>query len=304
MKVWTNIMQSLLLAALFASSLVAPVPVAAADFKAHSVLTSDGVRLSVREWGVPGQPTMVFVHGGGQSQLVWKKQVESGLAGKFRIVTYDLRGHGESDKPTDPAAYSSSARWSDDLHAVIASLQLDRPILVAWSAGSRVAMQYAMVKGTNGLGGLVFVDASNGRFFAESILRLLPAMTSNTLETNIAGTAGFIRSSFSGVPSAEDFEYLLGFNMVVPPYARKGMGSWPLNIEQALGTVAAPTLFIHGGNDRIVKPEAATYHAGLVKGSTVSIYEKSGHMPFWEEAERFNAELARFVESHWKGTAR
>lgn len=56
----------------------------------------DGTRLSVRVYGPEGAPEIVFVHGIAQSQLAFQHQVESELAQRYRLVTYDLRGHGES----------------------------------------------------------------------------------------------------------------------------------------------------------------------------------------------------------------
>lgn len=58
----------------------------------------NGLRLNVREWGVPEGPPIVFVHGWSQSQLCWSRQTEGALAKQFRIVTFDLRGHGMSEK--------------------------------------------------------------------------------------------------------------------------------------------------------------------------------------------------------------
>jgi pimeloyl-ACP methyl ester carboxylesterase len=54
-----------------------------------------------------------------QSNLSWSRQVKSDLAKEFRIVTFDLRGHGNSDKPLVPEAYRESRRWADDIDAII-----------------------------------------------------------------------------------------------------------------------------------------------------------------------------------------
>ena len=64
-----------------------------------------GLRLHVREWGDPQGPPIVFVHGWSQSQLCWSRQIAGPLAEDFRIVTFDLRGHGMSEKPPDAEHY-------------------------------------------------------------------------------------------------------------------------------------------------------------------------------------------------------
>src|SRR5262245_48208548 len=77
-----------------------------------------GVRLHAREWGVPDGPGLLLVHGWSQSDLCWAKQVEGDLASDFRIVTFDLRGHGLSEKPIEPEQYTDARLWADDLAAV------------------------------------------------------------------------------------------------------------------------------------------------------------------------------------------
>ena len=68
-------------------------------YKPISVKTPDGLTISAQEWGNPAGPEILFIHGFSQSHLSWIRQVNSDLAKEFRIVTYDLRGHGNSDKP-------------------------------------------------------------------------------------------------------------------------------------------------------------------------------------------------------------
>ena len=119
----------------------APAPALAAAqpaFKATWVTTDDGTRLSVREYGNPQGPAIVFVHGIAQSQLSFGRQMRAPLTTKYRLITYDLRGHGESDKPLNEAAYTSGRRMSDDLQAVITATRAEKPVLVGWSLGGIV----------------------------------------------------------------------------------------------------------------------------------------------------------------------
>ena len=118
---------------LICTLLLAVSAVDAQGSRSFSVPTPDGLTLAAQEWGNPQGPEIVFIHGLGQSHLSWQRQYESSLARKFRIITYDLRGHGGSTKPTDPALYREGKRWGDDLHAVIAAADLKRPVVVAWS---------------------------------------------------------------------------------------------------------------------------------------------------------------------------
>jgi pimeloyl-ACP methyl ester carboxylesterase len=106
----------------------APAPVL------ERVTAADGVSLSVGEWGNPAGREILFIHGQAQSIVSFKRQTDGALARDFRLVAYDLRGHGLSDKPDDPACYQDGRRWADDVHAVIVAKRLRRPVLVGWSA--------------------------------------------------------------------------------------------------------------------------------------------------------------------------
>src|SRR5213595_4290207 len=84
-------------------------------YKPISVKTPDGLTISAQEWGNPSGPEILLIHGFSQSHLSWMRQVNSALAREFRIVTYDLRGHGNSDKPLDAARYRDSKAWGDEV---------------------------------------------------------------------------------------------------------------------------------------------------------------------------------------------
>jgi len=77
------------------------------------------VNISAQEWGKPDGPAIVFIHGFMQSHLSWSKQVNSPLANDFRMITYDFRGHGNSDKIMDPALYNNGEKFADELNAVM-----------------------------------------------------------------------------------------------------------------------------------------------------------------------------------------
>jgi len=106
-------------------------------FKAVSVKTPDGLTISAQDWGNPNGPEILFIHGFSQSHLSWIKQVTSNdLAKEFHMVTYDLRGHGNSDKPFEPERYKTSKYWGDEVQAVMDATGLKRPVLVGWSYGA------------------------------------------------------------------------------------------------------------------------------------------------------------------------
>ena len=268
-------------------------------YKPITVKTPDGLTISAQEWGNPAGPEILFIHGFSQSQLSWVRQVNSDLAKEFRIVTYDLRGHGNSDKPLDPARYRDSKAWGDEVQAVIDAAGFKRPVLVGWSYAGRVISDYVATHGAGKLAGINFVDAPikvDPALIGEN-LKNLPLMASEDLSTNIAATRTFLHGCFSRQPSADDYEIMLAFNMMVPPKVRGGLGGRPLDATDMMSKLTLPVLVTHGSEDRNAKLGAAKYTASVIPGAKLSVYEGIGHAPFYEDAARFNTELATFVRA-------
>jgi len=212
-------------------------------------------------------------------------------------VTYDLRGHGNSDKPLEPEKYKESKAWADEVQAVIETANLKRPVLVGWSYGGRVIADYLRIHGPARLAGLNYVDAvtkSDPSFFGEG-LKVQPLMLSDDLATNIAATRTFLHNCFERQPSQDDFENMLAFNMMVPPKVRANMGGRTLSMDDTLKALKLPVLVTQGAADKLILVAAAKHTAATIPGAKLSIYDGVGHAPFWEDAARFNAELSVFV---------
>jgi pimeloyl-ACP methyl ester carboxylesterase len=273
-------------------------------FKAVSVKTPDGLTISAQEWGNPNGPEILFIHGFSQSSMSWIKQVtNSELAKEFHMVTYDLRGHGNSDKPLEPERYKTSKYWADEVQAVMDQTGLKRPVLVGWSYAGRVISDYVTNRGSGGIAGLNFVDASI-KFIPEYVgdnLKNLPLMASEDMLTNISATRVFLHGCFSKQPSADDFETMLAFNMMVPPKVRAGLGGRPLDATEIMSKLTIPVLVSHGAEDKNAKVDTAKYTASVIPGAKLSVYDGIGHSPFYEDAPRFNSELAAFVRTANKG---
>jgi pimeloyl-ACP methyl ester carboxylesterase len=268
-------------------------------YKALVARTPDGVSIAVQDWGNPAGPEILFIHGFSQASMSWTRQTSSGLAKEFHIVTYDLRGHGNSDKPLEPEKYKESKGWADEVKAVMKAAKLKRPVLVGWSDGGGVIADYLKVYGARSLAGLNFVDTvtkSDPSYFGEG-LKVQPLMFSEDLATKIAATRQFLRNCFERQPSQDDFETMLAFNMMVPPKVCANMGGRTWNFDDILAALKLPVLVTHGAADRIALDAAAKYTAAKISGAKLSRYDGIGHAPFWEDTARFNAELAAFVRA-------
>jgi pimeloyl-ACP methyl ester carboxylesterase len=103
-------------------------------------LTIDDITLNYQCIG-EGEETLVLIHGLGASFAFWYLRIASVLAQHYRIIIYDLRGHGESSMPT--TGYSLS-HMTQDLHSLIEHLQVKKMHLVGHSFGATVALHYTV----------------------------------------------------------------------------------------------------------------------------------------------------------------
>jgi non-heme chloroperoxidase len=88
---------------------------------------------------------------------------------------------------------------------------------------------------------------------------------------------------------------MLSFNMMVPPKVRAGLSGRPFDATEIMSKLKLPVLVTHGAEDRNAKLAAAKSTASVIPGARLSIYEGTGHAPFYEDATCFNTELAAFV---------
>jgi len=263
-----------------------------------AVQTPDGLAIAAAEWGNPSGAEIVFIHGFSQCSLSWMRQIDDGDLGReFRMIAYDLRGHGASDKPLDKDKFSPERAWADELAAVMAAAELKRPVLVGWSYGGRVISDYLRLYGGARLAGINFVAAvtkSGGELLGPD-MKNVSGMLSDDLATSIAAVRAFLRACFATPPSPEAFETMVAFNMVIPPKVRAAVLDRPRNPGDVLPNLALPVLVTHGTHDRIVLPAMAQFTASAVPNAKLSLYDGIGHSPFFEDAARFNRELADFV---------
>ncbi len=215
------------------------------------------------------------------------------------MVTFDLRGHGNSDKPLVAEAYRESRRWADDIDAIIRRVGLHKPVLAGWSYGGRVMCDYLTHYGDGGIAALNYIAATSttkSGVFGPG-MGFLPAMTSVDLTTNIEATQEFLVSCFKVQPSAADMATALAYNMMVPPKVRGFLGGRRANYDDVLSRVKVPVLVTQGREDQLVLPAMSEHTLSVVKHAKAVFYDSVGHSSFYEVPDRFNADLAAFVRS-------
>jgi non-heme chloroperoxidase len=267
--------------------------------KIHTVEGGGGLRLHVREWGRADGPPILFIHGWSQSHLCWAKQYESALADEFRLVAYDLRGHGMSQAPLEPEHYTDGRLWADDLAAIIDQLGLDRPVLVGWSYGGFVICDYVRAHGQDRIAAIDFVagavslgEAAFGTLIGPGFLDHVADATADDLPTSIQGMRALVRTFPVKPFPPDEVETLLASSMTVPARIRTNLAAREIDGDDVLRTLQVPLLVTQGRSDTIVLPAMAEHVLATCPTAEPSWYDGVGHTAHLEQPERFNRELA------------
>jgi non-heme chloroperoxidase len=267
--------------------------------KTYSVKGGAGLGLHVREWGTVDGPPIVFIHALSQNHLCWAKQYDSPLAAEFRLVAFDLRGHGMSEVPLEADHYAHGELWADDLAAIMDELQLDRPVLVGWSYGTFVIADYVRKYGQDRIAAVVLVggaaklgEAAFGTLIGPGFLDHFADITADDLPTNIRGVRAFVRALIVKPLPAEELETAIAWNIVVPARVRANLAARDLDVDDVLRELEVPVLVSHGREDTATLPAMAEHILATCPTAEASWYDGVGHAPHLEDPERFNRELA------------
>jgi pimeloyl-ACP methyl ester carboxylesterase len=229
-------------------------------------------------------------------------QYESELADEFRLVAFDLRGHGMSDAPLGSQHYTHAGLWAYDVAAIVEELELERPVLVGWSYGAFVICDYLRVFGQDRIGAIEFVagavklgEATFGTLIGPGFLDHFADATADDLPTNIRGMRGLV-STFSATPlPTADVETLLAASMTVPARIRASLAAREIDGDDVLRGLKVPLLVTHGRADTIVLPAMAEHILAKCPTAQASWYERIAHVPHLEQPARFNRELAQLA---------
>jgi pimeloyl-ACP methyl ester carboxylesterase len=255
-----------------------------------------GVEIYVESWGEG--PPVVFVHGGGVTHEFWEHQVAA-LMGRFRVVTFDLRGCGRSSRPS--RGYGVDV-WAGDLARLVDGLDLDRPAIVGHALGAHIALRFAtnhpqrlsklaIVSGAPcGLG----AQEETGGFSEAMWSGLTHGLTTNRpqAELDLADAFYFHADPGEGMRLWALHMALQWANGV---YMQLFESFPSLDHRDRLGDLPVPVLVAHGRHDRKNRYEGATYLTEHLPDARLVTFEASAHCPPLEEGERFNDTLAAFL---------
>ncbi len=259
-------------------------------------IATDGIRLYYEEIG-QGEP-LLLINGQGGDHTGWDG-VRDDFAGRYRVIVFDHRGTGQSDKPTEPP-YSTRG-FAQDVISILDHLNIPRAhaygISMGWRIGQWLGIDHADRLGTLVLGCTTPGNAHGVRRAAEvdAIMTnrsgdLQEALTA-MLETVF--TPGWIATHPEVVTQALQGPQIPAYAQRLHYLASEGHDSWDL-----LPTIKAPTLVIHGSDDRLNPTENANLLAERIPGAELYIVEDGRHGYFVEFREEASRVVNDFLARH------
>ncbi len=255
-----------------------------------------GVRLACDDRG-SGRPVLL-VHGVSMSRRFFERNLDP-LARRFRVVSVDLRGHGES--PASEGGHTV-AQYARDVHELIDRLGLQGAVAVGWSMGTMVVWDMIRQFGPGDLAGHVNVSQGPsdlkregwdlGAFSTEELFGLLEAA-----QDDFAGVmAEFVPSMFAAERPAGELELLVGETQKLGANAATCilLDQSLRDFREVVGSYELPTLCAWGRDEKLV-PVAAGEWLAAHAPADLHIFEDSGHCPMWEEPDRFNQVVGDWI---------
>jgi len=257
-------------------------------------LTHDGVSLRYDRAG--HGPAVLFIHGWTANRTYWERQVH-GLRDGHTVVTVDLRGHGESSRPR--TGYTIGAMTAD-LEHLVRTLATPRIALVGWSMGGLIAQELALRLGER-VRALVLVATTAGGFSDVRNPRAQPERAAAMKTEMAADFRAFVRGFAPQLFKAGGESPLLAWAVtqmqkMSPQVALASFEAFlAADLRKQVARLPRPTAVLHGRHDALLPVADAEDLARRIPGSTLTVFEESGHAPFLEEPDAFNQTLAKLL---------
>lgn len=280
--------------------------------RTHQIHTPDGLTITLDEGGPDNAPTVVLLHGGGQTRHSWAGAMNALVAGGYRVLNFDSRGHGDSSWSPD-GDYLLDHRVAD-LRAVVGDC---RPLaLVGASLGGATSL-HAVAKGL-AVDALVLVD-----------------ITPNPEPAGIERITSFMNRHTDGFATLEDAVDAVAAYNPHRPRPRDGaglrrnlreradgrlywhwdpriLGTAPVvhheTVQASADRIAAgppfPLMLVRGLSSDIVSDASVAEFRALLPWAEVADVVGAGHMIAGDRNDAFNAAMLDFLARHMPATAR
>jgi len=279
------------------------------------------------EWFPPaeeGGPVVVFTHGLCLTEAVWHYQKRDVCGGASGVVTWDLPGHGHSDRIapgelTQDMAIDALARvveeYAGPAGVVLAGHSLGGTVTLGYLARREAAVREHVLGAVLVSTPLVqFAHSVAGRWPGAGLeARVLGKVVrylveSDMIDRRLARDVGsdtdtlsyrVVRVGFGKRASPSQVRYIRDVIASVPPQVRADAyrAMTAFDAREHLARVEHPVLVVIGEEDRLVDPHESRRLAAALSGSEVLSLEDVGHAPFLEVPGAFNDAVTRFVES-------
>ncbi|MEV0897607.1 alpha/beta hydrolase [Actinoplanes sp. NPDC049802] len=281
----------------------------------------DGVRLAYEVEGTGDRTIVLLPAWMVTNRLMWRPQVTA-LAQRFRVVTFDSRGSGESDRPVEASAYAPEELAADVL-AVLDATETPRALLVGNSLGGLVGLLVAATSPQRVAGLALIGPTVDVTGTAPSALQLATTL----FEENLEGLDGwarynrrswewdypgfvswFVSTALGPEATGEDRAAGIAAGLDNTPEVLAATVAHRAGTDRAgqatrsravAGRVRCPALVLHGGRDEICPPEWGRALAGLLGARHVEL-AGAGHCPHVTRAATTSALLAEFATEVWR----
>lgn len=269
--------------------------------------TPDGLNVAVERFG-DGERAVVFAHGGGQTRHAWDATAHALAARGWSAYTYDLRGHGESDRAPD-GVYTLDGFVHDV--AAVAELVGRPAVFVGASLGGNASLVYAGENGGDGGGpvrGLVLVDIGV-RSADAGVERIVGFMQQHidgfeSLEAAAVAVAAYAPQRARGVRLdglrknlhlADDGRYRWHWDPALLANVDRDQLARSQRVEAALRALRVPFTVVHGGRSDVLDAATAAETARLGHGTVTSV-DDAAHMVAGDANDGFTQALLGFLE--------
>lgn len=268
------------------------------------VMTSDQVRLYYEDAG-SGHP-LILIHGLCGTSRFFDSNFGA-LATSFRVIRFDLRGHGDSDKPS----YGFHVhRLAADVRDVVEHLQLGQVALLGCSVGCAIIWAFVELFGVGAISAAMFVDQSpyqmmtpDGSWKLGSKAMFSEASVAhNCAELTRAPRVFYeqsVRLGFTRIPSPIEVGSYVQESMKTEAwFAAKLLANVAcMDWRSVLPLVNCPALVIAGKKSKVFPWEGVAYAARCMPRATLISFEEGSHWLYIEEAVRFNSTVVAFLQN-------
>ena len=287
-----------------------------------TVSSADGTRLHVEVFGRDGAQTIVLAHGWTESIAYWTYAIRD-LRDRFRVVAFDLRGHGESEAAS--GANYSVARFGEDVEAVLEASLPDgeRAVVVGHSLGAMSIAAWAEHHDVERrVSAVALLNAGVGDLTAESLLIPVPRIAqllNRTLPPSrlVGSRAPLPRFStplshamvryiaFGPTASPGQVAFYEQMLIACPPDVRADVGITltELELHHALPRLTVPAIVLAGADDRLTPPSHAERIAReLPQLRRLIVLPDTGHMAPLERPREVSEAITALASEVGSGT--